>query len=369
MEEKTQGMECDEKYWAWLCGIPGLYLPQQTVLLEWFGDPRAVWEASDKSFEEMEKKRCSWIEKVRQFRKEKTPEQFADSLQKRNIQFVSRENKRYPKRLLTIECAPLGLFYKGRLPGEDRRSVAVVGARLCTRYGKEVAEQIARMTAFCQGQLVSGAAYGIDGAAQMAALESGGASFGVLGCGAGKRYPGGNRLLFECLERQGGIISEFPPDAAPLRMHFPVRNRLISGLSDVVIVVEARKKSGSLITAGYAAEQNREVYAVPGRVGDELSEGCNELISQGSGIFLSVEQFRESVFGEFREEKAENSNSLTLAPSEKLVYSNLNLHSRSLYELQADTGLAFSELGEILLKLESEGLARETSKNYYAKVR
>ncbi len=367
-DKKTGRTERGEIYWAWFCGIPGLYLPHQKMLLEQYQDPRAVWEASGKSLEALEKQGWRWIEKVRQFKKDRSPEQFADELQKRKIQFVSRMNDRYPQRLLTIENAPNGLFYKGRLPEEDRRSVAVVGARMCTRYGRETAEQIARMTAVCGGQLVSGAAYGIDGTAQMMALESGGLSFGVLGCGAGKIYPSGNRLLFERLEQQGGIISEFPPDAAPLRTHFPVRNRLISGLADAVIVVEARKRSGSLITADYAAEQNRDVYAVPGRIGDELSEGCNELIFQGAGIFLSVKHLREIIFGVSGKEKAEISMELTLAPSEKLVYSNLDLHARSLSDLQSDTGLSFSELGEILLRLELDGLARETAKNYYAKV-
>lgn len=378
LEERTEDAggtvgkgECGGIYWAWLCGIPGLYLPHQTILLERYQDPRAVWEASAESLNALEKQGCQWVGRVRQFKKTRSPEQFAEDLRERKIQFVSRASDRYPRRLLTIENAPNGLFYKGSLPEEDRRSIAVVGARMCTRYGKETAEQIARMTALCGGQLISGAAYGIDGTAQMAALESGGLSFGVLGCGVGKIYPSGNRMLFELLERQGGIISEFPPDAAPFRSHFPVRNRLISGLADAVIVVEAKKKSGSLITADYAAEQNRDVYAVPGRFGDELSEGCNELIFQGAGIFLSVNHLKESIFGESGREKAEKSIGLALAPSEKLVYSSFDLHtrSRSLSDLQSDTGLSLSELGEILLRLELDGLVRETAKNYYAKVR
>lgn len=368
-DKMAEKKESDEMYRAWLCGIPGLYLPHQTMLLKQYQDPRAVWEASDKSLNALEEQGHRWVCKVRQFKRNRSPEQFAEELQKRKIRFVSRVNDRYPRRLLTIANAPNGLFYKGRLPEEDRCSIAVVGARMCTRYGREMAEQIAHMTALCGCQLISGAAYGIDGIAQMMALESGGLSFGVLGCGAGKIYPAGNRPLFERLEQQGGIISEFPPDAAPLRSHFPVRNRLISGLADAVIVVEAKKKSGSLITADYAAEQNRDVYAVPGRVGDDLSEGCNELISQGAGICLSVKRLIETVFGESGKEKAENSIGLALAPSEKLVYSNLDLHARSLSDLQSDTGLSLSELGEILLRLEFYGLIKETAKNYYTKVK
>ncbi len=366
MKDMADGSEI---YWAWLCGIPGLYLPHQTALLDRYGSPREIWKASKESLDALEKEGWNWIGKVRLFRKEKSPEQFFEELCQKGIRFVSRQNDKYPDHLLTIENAPNGLFYKGSLPLKDRRSVAIVGARMCTRYGRETAEQIAHMTALCGGQVISGAAYGIDGAAQMMAIESGGSSFGVLGCGIKKIYPPGNRFLFEQLEQRGGLISEFPPDAAPLRTHFPVRNRLISGLSDIVVVVEARKRSGSLITADYAAGQGRDVYAVPGRAGDELSEGCNELISQGAGIFLSVKQLRECIFGESGWEKTENSICLTLAPSEKLVYSNLNLHARSLWELQACTGLSLSELGGILLKMELDGLVKETAKNYYAKVK
>lgn len=367
--QKEERNAADEICLAWLCGIPGLYLAQQNEILEWFKSPANVFDAPDGEFDELEKRGCLWAKKVKQYKRRMSPEKFGGILGKRNIRFIGRQNPCFPGRLLGIPHPPNGLFYKGELPDEDARSVAVVGARMCTRYGRETAEQIARMVARCGGQLVSGAALGIDGIAQMEALRSGGKSFGVLGCGVGRIYPQSNAPLFAQLEQQGGIISEFPPDAQPLSFHFPVRNRLISGLADVVVVVEAKKKSGSLITADYAAEQGREVYAVPGRAGDELSEGCNELIFHGAGIFLSVGQLKESIFGGFWEEKAENSICQALAPSEKLVYSNLNLHSRSLHELQMCTELSPSELGEALIKLELDGLIRETEKNYYAKAR
>lgn len=358
----------EETYWEWLCSIPELYLVHHQVLLRCFESPEAVWRASAGEYEALERQGCSWIRKVEQYRKEQEPFELVHILQQKGIQFISRSQSSYPERLRRIPDAPYGLFYRGRLPSEERRQVAVVGARMCTRYGKEMAQVVARAIISSGGELISGAAYGIDGIAQMEALHQGGVSFAVLGCGVDQIYPKSNHALFELLEKQGGILSELPPGTPPLRHHFPLRNRLISGLSDVVVVVEARKKSGSLITADYAADQGREVYAVPGRLGDELSEGCNELISQGAGIFLSPGQFCETVFAVPEGQKMENSIQQALAPSEKLVYSSLNLHSKSIFELQECTGLPLDELCTALLSLEQKGLGRETARNYYAKM-
>ena len=233
-------------------------------------------------------------------------------------------------------------------------------------FGKETAEELARGIARAGGAVVSGAAYGVDGAAQLSALLAGGESVAVLGCGTDVRYPSGNSKLFDLLERQGTLVSEYPPGTPPRRYHFPARNRIISGLSDVTVVVEARKRSGSLITAGFAAEQGREVYAVPGRPGDPLSEGCNELISQGAGIFLSAESFLKAFFPEKTGQKKWCKEDLTLAPAEKLVYSSLDLHSKTLWELAECTGLSLSELGSSLLSLEGKGYIQETEQNTFA---
>ena len=195
------------------------------------------------------------------------------------------------------------MFWKGKIPEEERKTVAIVGARECTRFGKETAENLAGEIARAGGAVVSGAAYGVDGAAQLAALLAGGESTAVLGCGTDIRYPAGNGRLFELLESQGTLVSEYPPGTPPRRYHFPARNRIISGLSDVTVVVEARKRSGSLITAGFAADQGKDVYAVPGRPGESLSEGCNELISQGANLFLSSESFLRAFFPEKTRQK------------------------------------------------------------------
>lgn len=205
----------------------------------------------------------------------------------------------YPERLKNISGAPEELYVLGRLPEEDRLSVAVIGARDCSEYGKYVAREIGAVLGSNNISVVSGMARGIDGISQEAALNAGGNSFAVLGCGVDVCYPEANRQLYERLKISGGILSEYPPGSPALAWHFPPRNRIVSGLADVVAVIEARVKSGTLITVDMALEQGREVYAAPGRMTDRLSDGCNRLIKQGAGILLSPEEFlRELLEGE-----------------------------------------------------------------------
>lgn len=357
-----------EQYWEWLCSIPGVCQAQREILLRCFGPPEEIWRAGEKELEHLEERGCSWIPRVREFREKMPPEKTVHTHREAGIQFISCEHTMYPERLRTISGRPHGLFYRGSLPAEDRRSVAIVGARLCTRVGKETAEQLARGIARAGGQVISGAAHGIDGAAQWAALEAGGTSCAVLGCGVDRCYPASHRTLLERLAEQGGIVSEFPPGAPPLRTHFPARNRIISGLSDVVVVVEAREKSGSLITADHAAEQGRSVMAVPGRLQDELSAGCNILISQGAGIILSVDSFIKDLFPEYDTHKKQLSDELTLAPAEKLVYSSLDFYAKSVWALGEMTALSLAELSGSLLSLERKGLAKETERGFYARL-
>lgn len=357
-----------EIYWEWFCSITGLYRAQQEILLRCFHTPEGVYRASEKELSHLQEKGFRAAGKVRRFREKHPPEETSHKNREKGISFISREQEAYPARLRNIEDRPYGLFYRGSLPPEQKKSVAIVGARMCTHMGKEFAQQIAMEVVHAGGNVVSGAAYGIDGAAQWAALEAGGESFAVLGCGADVCYPASHRQLLDRLAGCGGVISEFPPGTEPLRYHFPVRNRIISALSDTVVVIEARKKSGSLITAEFAASQGKSVYAVPGRPWDELSEGCNELIFHGAAPILSVDSFISSNFSGYKKEDKKLSEDLALAPAEKLVYSSLGLQSRSLWELEACTVLPVAELGGALLALEEKGLIKETQRGRYMRL-
>lgn len=211
------------------------------------------------------------------------------------IRFITPFEKEYPERLHNIPDAPAGLYARGRLPVKKDVTVAVIGARDCSDYGKYVAEHLGDFLGRNGVTVVSGMARGIDGISQWAALEAGGNSIGVLGCGVDICYPAGNKVLFQRLLEQGTIFSEYPPGTPPRAMNFPARNRIVSGLADAVVVVEARNRSGTLITVDMALEQGKEVFVVPGRVTDRLSDGCNKLIKQGAGILLSPEELLEEL--------------------------------------------------------------------------
>lgn len=211
------------------------------------------------------------------------------------ISFITPFDGLYPERLKVIPDAPSGLYVMGKLPAESDITVAVIGARECSDYGRYVAEKLGTFLGEKGVTVVSGMARGIDGISQWAALEAGGASVGVLGCGVDICYPAKNRKLYDRLLEQGAVLSEYPPGTPPRSMNFPARNRIVSGLADAVVVIEARNKSGTLITVDMALEQGREVFVVPGRITDELSEGCNRLIRQGAGILLSPEELLEEL--------------------------------------------------------------------------
>ena len=193
----------------------------------------------------------------------------------------------FPERLREIPDSPKCIYLIGNLPEKKEPTVGIIGARNGTEYGKKVALSLAReLVAYGIG-IVSGMAYGIDSAAHRGALEGGGKTYAVLGSGADVCYPAVNQKLYEEIAKTGGIISEYAPGAPPLPHHFVERNRLIAGLSDVLIVVEARERSGTFITVDRALEQGKQVFAVPGRISDALSKGCNKLLMEGAGICLS----------------------------------------------------------------------------------
>ena len=214
--------------------------------------------------------------------------------------------------------------------------------------------------------VISGMARGVDAHGHWGAIEGGGRTYAVLGCGIDICYPASNYELYGQIAAQGGVMSEYPPGTEPNPGLFPMRNRIISGVSDIVVVVEAKVKSGSLITADYALEQGKDIYAVPGRISDSLSGGCNRLIRQGAGMILSAEDFVRDldVFVEKLSTKdtfAKNA----LEKEELLVYSVLDLQPKNMEELMKATDMSVTQLTGILSTLLSKGFAEEVFKNYY----
>lgn len=300
------------------------------------------------------------------------------------IRILKRGGREYPERLKEIPGAPAELYVLGRMPEEDRPAVAIIGARDCSEYGRYVASGLGAALARCGIQVISGMARGIDGIGQEAALDAGGSSFAVLGSGVDVCYPAGNRRLYEKLKLGGGILSEYPPGTPPLSHHFPPRNRIVSGLSDVVVVVEAREKSGTLITVDMALEQGREVYVVPGRVTDSLSAGCNRLLKLGAGILLDEGEFLEEVWricerhfpeagavgkggktGKGREAAAGLS---AESPVLAAVYKALDFTPGSVEQIRDRLPKAFrkEQLGIHLIRLCLEGLAVQVSPGQFS---
>jgi DNA processing protein len=292
-------------------------------------------------------------------------------MQENGIRMLLFADEEYPERLRGIPDAPAWLFCKGVLPTEPV-CIAVIGTRQCSEYGRAAARTIARDLTQMGIGIVSGMAAGADRYGHEGALLAG-KTYAVLGCGADICYPRDNIELYQQILQKGGIISEYPPGSAPETFHFPMRNRIISGLSDGVFVSEAREKSGTLITVGYALDQGKEVYALPGRVTDKLSFGCNKLISQGAKLVTCAADIAEDFeyilpqiakdghSGIIRDEKIIS----TLANDERIVYACLDFEPKHFETLLEETMLPVAALSSVLFNLELLDLISEVSKSYY----
>ena len=309
-----------------------------------------------------------------------------------NAKSLTLKDEEYPKRLRYIDNPPFAIFYYGDLPLEELNSVAIIGARKCSEYGKIMARNLATDLSKSGVNIISGMAYGIDGIAQETALfskkeGSSNSSYAVLGSGVDVCYPKANEALYNKLKLMGGIISEYPVGAEALADNFPLRNRIISALSDIVIVVESRLKSGTFITVDYALTQGKEIMVVPGRVTDPLSVGCNALISQGAVPVQSADdvlRLFETILPRTYDTKNKASNFRTkelkklvpkpqekilLEREENLVYSVLDFYSLSPEDISQALNMDIFQVMSILIRLEMKGIITETGKNLYVKCR
>lgn len=382
-----------DRYQMWLCA----QIQEPSVisgLLAHFGSAEAVFRCGRRELLRLPVLSEPMRTKLADAASEAALEKLEQERNRLQISFVWKEEPGFPKRLLPFDDCPCGLFYQGTLPADHRPALAVVGARSCGHYGAEMARCFARELASLGISIVSGLAMGIDGIAHREALEAEGKTYGVLGSGIGTPYPRENwSLYYRMLDEGGGVLSEYPMGAPALRYHFPRRNRLISGLSDGVLVVEAREKSGTLITVDHALSQGREVYVLPGRLTDAGSAGCNRLIQQGARLVLSPEEIAEDLFQTYPPPAAETAPSMekqkpgtqessgapayrakpkndknSLASDEKIVYACLRLDLKHFDAIVDETGYRPSELAGILLSLETGGWISQPAPNYYAAV-
>lgn len=283
--------------------------------------------------------------------------------------YVDRFSDDYPEKLNFIKDPPAGLYVKGSLPNSDRPSVAIVGSRICSQYGRLAAEEFGKALALHNVQIISGLARGIDSLSQKAACLAGGKSYGILGCGINVVYPAQNKGIYELVEANGGLISEFPPDAPPLKPYFASRNRIISALADIVLVIEAKEKSGTQITVSRALEQGKDIYALPGRIHDLCSEGCNNLIAQGAGIATSPDVILNAlgIYPGSPSEYSIGSADPCLERLEQIVFSVLDFYPKTVSQIAADAKIPIPELMNILFHLQLKGYAAEEGRSNFVK--
>lgn len=352
------------KYEYWLAGLRGLSAAKKTLLREHMKTAEAVYYIEETHLNKLgflNEKDCNTI---MQAKKQRNPGAEYEKMLENGIRFVPWFSEEYPKCLKDIPDHPYALYVKGSLPQESKKRAAIIGARRCTPYGEKYAVDFGRALAGCGVEIISGMARGVDGMAHRGALTGGGKTYAVLGCGVDVCYPKEHIGLYvDILEHGGGILSEQPPGTPPLPQYFPARNRIISGLSDAVLVIEAGRKSGSLITVDMALDQGRDVYALPGPVNSVMSKGCNHLIRQGAEILLSPEELVED-WG-LTDGKKEVKNEKMLETPENLVYSCLGLYPKGVDQVAAETKLDVKAVMELLVTLELEGYIREISKNQY----
>ncbi|MDY0027603.1 MAG: DNA-processing protein DprA [Candidatus Humimicrobiaceae bacterium] len=305
-----------------------------------------------------------------------------DFVLRNKIGLLSIGDDDYPDMLRQIHLPPLLLFFKGDRIKKMEFSIAIVGSRKCTAYGKEAAMYISKNLSEMGIIIVSGLAAGIDSFAHRAALEGKGGSIGVLGCGIDLVYPPENRVLYEKIPENGSIITEFLPGTPPLKSNFPVRNRIISGLCQGVIVIEAGERSGAIITCEIALKQNREVMAVPGSIFSPSNKGCHRLIKEGAKLVENIDDIldefsiytgkifktrQENKFSS-KKEKENKDHDTNLNGNELRIYEYIGYKSKSIEDIVKYSGIEVKEVLRILAYLEINGLIKEDSFNKYSRL-
>jgi DNA processing protein len=358
------GVDEERAYWVVLSMAAGIGPVRFQRLLQVCGGAEAAWQASDLEMAAAGLERRT-ADSLRRLQRTSSPEAVAASLDELGITALTLLDADYPSGLRHITDPPPVLFVKGSLPSDDVVAVALVGTRRATPYGRTVAERLARGLAQAGVAVVSGLARGVDTVAHHAVLDAGGCTVAVLGNGLDQVYPPENAGLARRVIEHGALISEFSPGVPPDALNFPRRNRLISGLSAATVIVEAGARSGALITADYALEQGREVFAVPGSILSVMSVGPNALLKQGATPVTSAQDILDALDTGSR---APVAHSLPgLEADESSVWQALDGDPRHIDDLARELKRGAGELSATLAVLELKGLARQVGAMTYAR--
>ena len=386
----------DREYWLYLSRVKGMESGRRKILLEMFGSAENIYGATEQELRNIPLLEDFHIDQLIAYRNTDYTKEL-ERFERQGIGFVTVDDEDFPEKLREIPDAPPFLFYKGELPGRDVPAVAMVGSRKCSIYGREMCLKFAERLAGAGILIISGMAAGVDGFSHRGAIKAGGKTMAVLGCGVDVCYPSMNRDIFDTLSgvdsfysrsltgkkdndkdsdgnglHFGCLISEYYPGDKALPYNFPQRNRIISGLCDILLVVEAGKKSGTFITVDHALEQGREIFAIPGRIGDTVSDGCNSLIKNGAMMATEPEDIIEELKAKYTmlltaEKSRKKGKKTELPDDEKKIYENLDVVPTQINEIAERTGIDPGTLGQLLIGMELKGLIKEVGKNLYIK--
>jgi DNA processing protein len=365
--------------WLTLHLAPGLGAASIRRLVEHFGGPGPVLRASAGELARVHGLRRDTLAALHGINRDDIASKAAaelDKINQYNVELITWDDDRYPDLLRAIHNPPMVLYLKGSVAALQAPGLGMVGSRAATEYGKEIAHSFGRALAGRGFAIISGLALGIDAAAHQGALAAGGSTIAVLGCGLDKEYPPENRKLYSDIPAAGALITEYPLGTPPDSFRFPARNRIISGLALGVVVVEASKRSGSLITAQHALEQGREVFAIPGRVDSVKSAGTHFLVQQGAKLVHTVDDILEELpmatcaghgaAGAMTAPQGRSAEAAALTGDEALLYSFLDVYPKNIDDLARAANLIPQRASEILLLLELKGIIKALPGKCYA---
>ena len=354
-------------YWVGFNLVKGIGAVRFRALLDAFGSAEQAWNAAPSALREAGLGQ-KLVENLLQVRSQVSLEMVWQRIQDQGIQVLTWEDQAYPRRLKEIDQPPPVLYLRGELQAQDEWAVAVVGTRQISAYGRQVTEELAATLARNGVTVVSGLARGVDSVAHQAALSAGGRSLAILGSGVDRVYPPENRRLAEQLMAQGALISDYAPGTPPDGPNFPPRNRIISGLAMAVVIVEAGLTSGALITANFAAEQGREVFAVPGSILAPQSKGVNRLIQDGARPMLNPQDVLEALNLTMVTEHRAARTALPGDATEAQLFQVLTHEPLHVDEIRSRTGLPIEKVSASLALMELKGMVRQVGGMNYVRV-
>lgn len=353
-------------YWIAFNRVAGIGPARLAALLAVCGTPEAAWKASIQQLQAAHLDRRT-LEHFLNVRRQIDPDHEWRQVQRAGVQALTWDDPAYPEGLRNIDGAPPVLYVRGALLPTDELAIALVGTRRASVYGREVAHKLATVLGRHDVTVVSGLALGIDAVAHKAALEAGGRTIAVLGSGVDQVYPLQHRQLAEAILENGAIISEYPLGTKPEASNFPPRNRIISGLSRAVVIVEAGQRSGALITANFAAEQGRDVFAVPGNILGPGSVGANELIRQGATPLLAAEDLLEYLDVTAWNAQQAARRVVAADPLEANLLTHLSTDPCHIDDLVRLSTMPAPQVSSLLALMELKGLVRQSAPLSYVR--